>query len=765
MWWPGHRRRDVVLRIAPAAALFLPFSLTGAEHRGFAELAARGYYQAFAAGRLEHISGLSFRFSDFVPRLGILTGSLESYRHLSGNAFGDTYLELRGVPWAGRRWTAAGGDFRFATSLPGFPLHNLYYPDITARGIKLEASTQATQYTFFLGRGTLLGGPRVPFRVSAPQTMAGAAARVNVGTRLIVSGRLTRFWTSEKAMGEDRFLFPPGRDFRNVTSLALHSVYTPAKNLRLFAEAAPALSNYAGRNSRLPGHGLSFTGGVSWETANFTAQANYASLTASYLPLAGYFAGDRRGPFGEVRYRPFRRLELFASAGRYRNNLERNPELPTLLSTSTSSGVSVALPWRFSAVAQVSTIRLAADRQPAGAPRDSANRQLIASLARPLGRHSLRLTYHDMRLGSTLLLQRQRAAEIEDTVSYRRFTVSGAVRAQRFDGPERRDTLFLRGLAHARFHRLTLTAAAESGNDLVNRTLFLTNTLRTTSAGVAVALTRTLSFSADAFRYSLTTELNPESIFVLGGRGVGLSAVLGGLNQWNFYFQLLKQLSWGGGLPRDDVDRFTAEQAPLVGTIEGFVYERRIDGRVPAEGIPVTLDHWRTAVTGPDGRFRFPDVPEGVHKVALSASELPADFDPAPASEVAVPVVPRRTVRAELEVFPLAGFGGQVSVSEGTLPETLENIVVHLLPTGRYTTTDAQGKFFFYNVREGTYEVAVDEQTLPAKGVLTSSGRVAVTVRCGDPKPFLLFEFRIPKEEQPIRKIFERQSIPNLAKD
>jgi len=39
-----------------------------------------------------------------------------------------------------------------------------------------------------------------------------------------------------------------------------------------------------------------------------------------YYPLAGYYAGDRQGPFVEATVRPLKGLQLYGSASRYRNN-------------------------------------------------------------------------------------------------------------------------------------------------------------------------------------------------------------------------------------------------------------------------------------------------------------------------------------------------------------------------------------------------------------------------------------------------------------
>lgn len=85
--------------------------------------------------------------------------------------------------------------------------------------------------------------------------------------------------------------------------------------------------------------------------------------------------------------------------------------------------------------------------------------------------------------------------------------------------------------------------------DLVNRTVFAISTVSTSVVGVAARLTKDWNFQAEAFRNSLVSDLNPESTFLLGNLGIGVSRTLSALNQWSVYFRLTRQIHWGGGLP------------------------------------------------------------------------------------------------------------------------------------------------------------------------------------------------------------------------
>src|ERR1035441_3344425 len=82
---------------------------------------------------------------------------------------------------------------------------------------------------------------------------------------------------------------------------------------------------------------------AAWESKALTVRVNYVLQGAHYFPLAGYFIGDRRGPFAEIRLRPWKRVDLYAAASNYRNNLEKDRNATGMASTTTSAGVTLSL--------------------------------------------------------------------------------------------------------------------------------------------------------------------------------------------------------------------------------------------------------------------------------------------------------------------------------------------------------------------------------------------------------------------------------------
>jgi hypothetical protein len=725
-------------------ALCLLAPAAPAQTRGQADIALQGYYLGGNSLDLSTTSGASVRFQDFIPRLGLLSGSLEGYGVGGRLASGENFLELRGAPALGYRWNIAAGDFRAAAMPLESPFLNLFVPEITGRGFRVQAGHEDTQYSVFLGQETLTAGPRVSYRIRVPQTIMGATASRRIGPYLRVAVRFHHFAASPQAVAENPWYFPEGRDFNKLSTFGAHALFTPGKRLKVYAEASRPLSGVKEYSS---------IAGAAWEGKALTLRFNYALQGVAYFPLAGYFTGDRRGPYGEIRYRVTKWLELLAFASRYRNNLQHRPDVTDLESRSASAGFNLMLPGKVSLGSQLSTVRLFS-RRPGEAPEDMLNQQLTANLGKTLGRHGLQLSAREFRLRTSTGPERQRSIEFQDMLHFRHFFVGGSVRLQRDQALTRRNSLFVRGMLQANLGRFTAYANIESGNDLANSTVFATNTYGTSMVGVSTPLGRDWSLHAEAFRSKLNIDLNPESLFLLENAGLSIAESLAVMSQWSFYFRITRQIRWGGGLPTIGSDQFTALTAPLNGSVEGVVTVRALNGGMLAPGIPVTIDGGRSATTGPDGHYRFAEVPEGPHEIALSASELPADYDPGTPSKAKVLVQPRRTARTDFEVFPLATIEGRVDGPKGM---DLDGTVIRLVPGERYTTANSDGRFVLYNVREGDYELVLDPKTLPDRAELRSEAAVARVVRVGNPIPAISFTVAAGNTGKPIRKVLDRK--------
>ncbi len=760
------------------------------ETRAGADVGIQGYYLG-GTQQLSTTSGAYIRYHDFIPGVGLLAVSLESYGSDGHFRFGDNFVTLAGVVWRGRRWNFTAGDFRLAANPVAMPFTNMINPEISARGVKVETSSKGRLVSAFFGEVTLLEGPRVPFRIGSGQYMMGATLRQKVGSRLTIGARLLRTSASATALADNAALFPDNRQFLSANNVAVQASFQWTKHLQLFGEeglaggsavaigsaplttatsattagtASGAAANFAAGITPATSMGsapLTTLAGLVYDTQKFTARLNYTSQGAAYLPVAGQFVGDRRGPFAELRYRPFKAVEVFGSVSQYRNNLEDNPDATTYHSSGYSMGTALLLPWKINVSGQLSELSYSSltpgtsspDSPSTSLSEDSRNREMSASVARSFGRQNLHFTWRDILLGGYGPAQHQRSQELEDQVNFGRLTFGGAIRLQNADATDRTNTVFGRGSMQMNFRRFELYAQLELGQDLVNQTVFSTASYNTSVVGVSVPMPQGWVLHAEMFRDRQNMLLNPENIFLLG-ETTGLPTALPGFNQTSLYIRVTKSFNWGARLPHgSDLDQFTRDQIPVTGSVEGFVSEVSSSGALRVEGIPVTLDHDRVVKTNSEGRYVIPAVPEGPHRVGLAAGELPAEFDPGAVSEITVAVTPQRISRGDLQVIRLGQILGHVDAppKSGT-DNDVETILIRLEPGARYTTPDADGNFGFYNLPEGQYQIKLDATSLPAHGAMTTEAEFAVTMKTGQPVPEIRFGYMIQILEKPVRR-------------
>jgi len=740
------------------AAVFACFALAPAllaQSAGEAEVAFQGFSLAGSGQPPLDTSGMAVNFKELIPGLGLLDGNLEGYGS-NGFRTGTTYVGLEGAPIWGWHWDFTGGDFQFPSELVQNPFLNIYTPEIAGRGLRIAVRRKGRNYQFFVGDETLLEGPGIPYRLVLPQRVLGAITQQKVGKHWQFSLRYLNLSTSPSALASEPAFFPAGYKYRNSNSLTFQSAYSFTKHLMFYTEAGygTASSFTPSPVSQQP---FSLLIGPSWETDKFSLKANYVRQSTTYLPLLGTFVGDRKGPYVEGHYRPAKRVDFYASASAYSNNLEGNPEVPTFHSSAYTAGASLILPWKFGASASLSSVDLMV-REPsqlAGSP--SNNRQLNFNLSRPIRRHTLRLSLIDMKLNTNSLPLTQRLTEVEDIFTWKRFVLGGAVRMQNSQSTENRNTLFFRGTAQANLKRLSFYGYLEKGNDLLNRSIFSTNAYNTSVVGLGAPLFRGWNLQFEAFRNTLNTALNPENIFLFPASGLGLNTEVAASNQWSVLARISKHLHWGKELPGGrSMEQYAAQQVPLVGSVQGVVIEQSLTGARPAANVPVSLDHSRDAVTDASGHFQLLNVPEGPHEVGLDMEQLPTDYEPGPVTAAHVSVEPRAVARADFNVVRLTSLTGRVVAPAGT---PVENVVIRLAGTNRYTTPYADGTFAFYNLREGEYEVVFDEQTLPEEYLLASPARVRVLAsNANPPAPEITFELKLkPVQEKPVHEILQEQ--------
>lgn len=740
-------------------ALALPAQ---AQTAGQAEVALQGYYLGGNGQPLLDTSGMALTFKEFIPGVGLLDGNLEGYGG-AGFHTGTNFLGIEQVPLWGWKWDVTGGDFQFHNSMVEDPFQNIYTPDLSGRGGRIVVRRKNRSYQFFVGGETLLGGPRVPYRISLPQLVLGGSLWQKVGERWEFGVRYMYLGTNSSVLSTDSAYFFPGHNYQHWNGVTFQSNYHATKHLKIYTEVTASKASSFTPTS-VGQEPISLLVGPDWETNKFTIRANYALQSTTYLPLLGTFVGDRKGPFVEGHYRPNKRVDFYGSASEYSNNLEHNPQLPTFQSWGETSGASILLPWKLTANASLSTLRLTTRDPAAFGPSTSGNRQLNMTFTRPMRRHNFRLSFIDMNLntntGASLSTnnpaQAQRFTEFEDMFTWKHLVIGGAIREQNTKAVATTNSLFYRGSLNANFKRLSVYGYFEKGNDLVDKSVFSTNAYSTSLAGISTPIKHGWVLHAEALRSSLLTDLNPENIFLFGNTGLGLSSEIAANNQWSVFLRISKQIHWGKALAEGaSMEEYTAQHVPLTGHVRGLVEEQSLAGARPAPNVAVSLDHYRSVTTDAGGYYDFGEVPEGTHEVGLNMDELPTEYEPGKNIQARVNVDPRAVVREDFSVVRLAMFAGRV---QAPADAQVENIVIRLTGTNRYTTPYQDGSFQFYDLREGDYEVTIDTQTIPEGYLLASPAAVRVSPRSFSAPPPVVFELKVkPEVVKPVHEMINQE--------
>ncbi len=152
-------------------------------------------------------------------------------------------------------------------------------------------------------------------------------------------------------------------------------------------------------------------------------------------------------------------------------------------------------------------------------------------------------------------------------------------------------------------------------------------------------------------------------------------------------------------------------------------------GMRPVPEVEVTLDDRRRTLTRADGSYRFPNVPRGKHKIAVTYHSREPFFFTTPSG---LEVGESATVDFGIG-YSLSGLMGQVLNDAG---QGVPGVTVVIRSSGleRSAATEADGSFFVSSLVAGEYDVQVDEDSLPAGySAETLAGPRRVRVRATSP--------------------------------
>lgn len=725
-------------------ALLASTPVNGQESKGVADVSAQGYYSPGTPDAQKATTGVTAHFRYILSGGMLLEGKAENYA-ASGLRLTENYLTLRGVAAGAWRLEFSAGDI----SVPGRQIDimtpQVYTPFYRLRGAQVQGLRGRLGWKAYTGLVTFLEGPRLPFSILGPQGRSGGGITWKASESLEFAGQTDTISTSPETGTDRPYLLQPGRRFARTVQTSGMASWKPRKGLSLFSEVALTYGSPMEATTQKPSpwNALSV---ADYDGGRYALRGSYFRQSAGYMPVAGYYSGDRGGGAMEGRARPWKRIEFFSSAGKQRNNFENNPAVWTFQTTMANAGVSAEAPGGFSFTAQYSTMSLVS-QAPGDERIEAANRQWMLTGAKSYWNQTTRLSWRKFDMNNSGNASAQGSAEAEQSMRFGRWTASGAVRWSQARFGENRDSVFVRAMVQGTARRATFHAYTELGRDLANQTLFTVNQLQTTVAGISMPVGRSWSVHADVLRTTIATILNPQSAFVLAANGAPVSLALGGLDRLNIFFRVTRHLSWGGPAPQSGYAASLSGVIPVFGAIEGFV---RDDEGAAVQSIPVLLDGYRTAYTDERGRYRLPDVMQGQHSIELSPRELPAEYDPASVAGTAIQVRSAKTERLDFQLVRLLALHGQVLAPPNS---KLDEIVIRLQSGNRVTTPDQEGRFAFYNLPAGEYTVVIDESTLPSDRRLSGEGSLRVSLRRGEEPVEAIFGLEAVTASKPVRRI------------
>lgn len=171
------------------------------------------------------------------------------------------------------------------------------------------------------------------------------------------------------------------------------------------------------------------------------------------------------------------------------------------------------------------------------------------------------------------------------------------------------------------------------------------------------------------------------------------------------------------------------------------------------------------AITGKDGRYKFPSLPPGRAEVNMDTTTLPvglasrvlfpysADFMVSKDTELDIPLL--KTAKVKGVVFEDINKNKSMDEEERGIPlirvQIISDSVEH-----RETFTDTNGNYSFAGVVPGKYNVKIDTRWLPDRFVLTTDETYSFDLGQAEDKPDI--NFGAAEKERPILKTYTTQT-------
>jgi len=743
----GGFRRGWVPALILAAALSSPLVAHAQEQAqapGFLQTGAESYHDTLPG---ESVDGLSLAFRQALSIGGLLDADAVIVNRNGGFGLGRGSLRLSDYAFLGARVGAEAGDVSIKLDAAPFHFSNDYLPVSYVRGGAVRVDTGRYVLTGFDGRNEQFQGIRLPSVTFAPEHLSGATALFRANEALLLDANALSTDNREPATNP---LF--GTELpRHAETVGAGGTFRLSRFWTASAKASYAKYEYAPGSTYASGSFLSWVAGAILDAPTWTAEANYLRQGVNAVPLSTASVGNREGPhilvqsIGE-------RLIGAASFSSYRNNLESNPGIPNLRSESEFVSALYRITPQVAASGSINRQALTSDRS--GVISQFHQTTAAGSIGFPTFGSS-RIRYQYQTTQEPDLRQDLHELELEQQPpAILGMTVLAAIRFQKSSLGV--TSLLYRGNISGSVGPVTMSASGEWGNDLGASSVFALNRTQMIVAGASVMLPGDLELRVEGTWNHNSAVVNPESIFV----SQATQEQLYSYNRRALLVRLSRGFRWGrapaGGLG-------PMENRPY-GAVQGFVFQDsngngvRDPGEAPGSGISVRLDDGQTAKSDASGRFVFPNVIEGDHRIQIDVDVLPSVFNPPAQPTVTVHVDRFAPGQHDFPLLTTGSISGRVLLAAASGDRSgFSGAIVTLLPSEFSTYTDGEGRFTFSNLPPGKYSVRLESASLPDGAAIEAGMSEEKNLSGSDELALEPFVFSQPIEEKPVLKVFERE--------
>jgi len=700
-----------------------------------------------AESRLETTAGLGLQ--QLLPGVGLLNGA---FTWVDDAGPGSFFLQLQGVEVARHSLSALIGDTFADVSLlqedrprgrflpfmvprlfpqvpPLFPFisptslfANFLPPSLPFRGLRLDVSSERGHYRLFGGEVTTVKGFLGEEAVGTGEVLLGGKARVRLSDRITLGAGVTR--TTDSAP------LPDGSRIHEDLTVQGSGQVRLTPSLLLQGEGGLSLHDLETPSGRRQGGAAFLIVGPLYTSGSFLLSANYRRVGPDFPLLRRVGLADREGWFLTTSFRPRPSFSLFGTFEHSRTHGDRDPGRPGLRITQGLLGGSATLPSR-------TFVLLRGEASSRDAPgKGGEGAVAVTSLAGQLDVvqpfRNLRGLFryrHDVTLDRLGPDQRADAFRLELSGSFPDVHVLAAQDLLRtFDAGGYETTRTWTSLAGVgyRFAPHLDAHAQVSWSETQDRRLHRVQDRLSLDAKVTVAL---------PFGLSLGLEVT--------------STLAGETRSVRTLLRLVKSFAYGETPPQMPAT-LGRPTVPPFGVIEGAVLTE--PGRQGIPNVKLVLDEGPSTLTDANGRFSFPEVPEGDHTLRLELRTLPAFYRLLGPPQVTVHVLPKGRVRVELQAAVLGRIRGEVvwdrngnGQRDPGEPGLADVRVLALRGEERTETfTDSEGAFLLDNLPGGTYTLHVDETSIPERALILPSPSLEVVLEPGGEVTDQTFLLQIP---------------------